>query len=106
METNNEIGQKLSPEELEKRKKEMLTFYKDSMPYLEAQLEYETKLMEVDEVRFKRFQISMQSAMMMQDQRQPTEEELKEMAKEDESNEPTAHTAEAQPKKKKALRTQ
>ena len=60
-----ENTEKLSPEEMDRRKEEMLTFYKDSMPYLDAQLGYETKLMEVDEVRFKRLQISMQSAMML-----------------------------------------
>ena len=68
-----EEGEKLSPEEMDRRKKEMLTFYNESMPYLEAQLGYETKLMEVDEVRFKRLQISMQSAMMLSQSEQQEE---------------------------------
>ena len=55
----------LSPEELAAKKDEMMTFYKDSMPYLEAQLNYEKMLADIDEVRFKRTQIQMQYAMMM-----------------------------------------
>ena len=73
MQTDNEMGPELSPEELDIKRKEMLEFYKTSMPYLDAQLTYEQKLVEIDEVRFKRFQIQMQSAMMMQE---PSEEEL------------------------------
>ena len=48
-----ENPENLSPEELSQRKEEMLTFYKESMPYLDAQLNYETKLAEIDEMRFK-----------------------------------------------------
>lgn len=54
-----------TPEELEQKRKEMLKFYKDSMPYLKAQFEHEELLMKIDEVRFKRTQIQMQYAMMM-----------------------------------------
>ena len=66
-----ENPENLSPEELAERKEEMLKFYTESMPYLEAQLNYETKLSEIDEMRFKRTQIQMQYAMMMN----PQEEE-------------------------------
>jgi hypothetical protein len=55
----------LSPEELLAKKEEMMSFYSDSMPYLEAQLKYEKMLADIDEVRFKRTQIQMQYAMMM-----------------------------------------
>ena len=61
----------LSPEELATKKEEMLAFYKESMPYLEAQLAYEKMLSEIDETRLKRTQIQMQYAMMMA----PPEEE-------------------------------
>jgi hypothetical protein len=54
-----------TPEELEAKRKEMLKFYKDSMPYLKAQHEHEEILMKIDEVRFKRASIQMQYAMMM-----------------------------------------
>ncbi len=55
----------LSPEELTAKKEEMLLFYKESMPYLEAQLEYEKMLSEIDEMRLKRTQIQMAYAQMM-----------------------------------------
>ena len=55
----------MSPEELAKKKKEMLDFYTESIPYLDAQHKYEETLMKLDEVRFKRAQIQMQFAMMM-----------------------------------------
>ena len=54
-----------TPEEMEVKRKEMLKFYKDSMPYLKAQFEHEEMLMKIDEVRFKRTNIQMQYAMMM-----------------------------------------
>lgn len=62
----------LSPEELATKKKEMLEFYKESMPYLEAQLAYEKMLSEIDETRLKRTQIQMAYAQMMA----PPEEEM------------------------------
>jgi hypothetical protein len=61
----------LSPEELTAKKEEMLQFYKQSMPYLEAQFEYEKMLSEIDEMRLKRTQIQMAYAQMMA----PPEEE-------------------------------
>jgi len=64
----NQQEQELSHEELIARKEEMLKFYTDSLPYLEAQLKYEKLLSEIDEYRFKRTQIQMQYAMMMQSQ--------------------------------------
>lgn len=64
MDTVNQ-QEELTAEELSQKKDEMLDFYKDSMPYLEAQLNYEKKLCEIDEMRFKRANIQMQYAMMM-----------------------------------------
>lgn len=66
-----ENPENLSPEELTAKKEEMLQFYKDSMPYLEAQFEYEKMLSEIDEMRLKRTQIQMAYAQMMA----PPEEE-------------------------------
>jgi hypothetical protein len=65
---NQQPDEQLSHEELILRKEEMLKFYTDSLPYLEAQLKYEKLLCEIDEFRFKRTQIQMQYAMMMQTQ--------------------------------------
>jgi len=60
-----ENPENLSPEELAAKKEEMLQFYKESMPYLEAQFEYEKMLSEIDEMRLKRTQIQMTYAQMM-----------------------------------------
>jgi len=65
---NQHNEEQLSAEELTARKEELLKFYTDSMPYINAQYEYEKKLMELDEVRFKRTQIQIQMAMMMNPQ--------------------------------------
>ena len=58
----------LTAEELATKKTEMLKFYEDSLPYLDAQLNYEKKLAEIDEVRFRRAQFQVQMAMMMNPQ--------------------------------------
>ena len=66
-----------TPEELEVKRKEMLNFYKDSMPYLTAQFQHEEMLMKIDEVRFKRTQIQINYTMMMnQMENDPEGEEL------------------------------
>ena len=102
-----ENTEKLSPEEMDRRKEEMLTFYKDSMPYLDAQLGYETKLMQVDEVRFKRLQISMQSAMMLAQNENQEEypEEYPEKVTQESSPKPEAKAKKKELKRKKPLRT-
>jgi hypothetical protein len=66
----NQQEQQFTPEELEQKRKEMLQFYNESMPYLKSQYEYEEMLMKIDEVRFKRTNIQMQYAMMMQAQQE------------------------------------
>lgn len=79
----HEAEMHLSEEELTVRKAQMLKFYEDSLPYLEAQLNYEKKLAEIDEVRFKRTSIQMQLAMMMNPQENEEFEEEKETERED-----------------------
>ena len=66
-----ENPENLSPEELIAKKEEMLKFYKESMPYLQAQFDYEELLSQIDEMRLKRTQIQMTYAQMMA----PPEEE-------------------------------
>ena len=72
----NQQEQELTQEELAERKEQMLSFYVESVPYLEAQVKYETLLMQIDEARFKRSSIQMQYAMMMQSQQESSEEDL------------------------------
>ena len=82
----------LSPEELTAKKEEMLQFYKESMPYLEAQLNYEKMLSEIDEMRLKRTHIQMQYAQMMA----PPEEE----------ENPSMEAPMPKPSKKRKLKTE
>lgn len=65
----------MTPEQIAERKAEMLSFYTDSLPYLQAQYEYENILSKIDEVRFKRASIQMQFAMMMNGQKEQEEQE-------------------------------
>jgi hypothetical protein len=65
METNQQPEMEMTPEQLEAQKEKMLEFYRESMPYLKAQLDYEKMLLEIDETRFKRSSIQYQFAMMM-----------------------------------------
>ena len=62
----NQQETELTVEELMQKKEEMLQFYTESLPYLEAQAKYEKLLAEIDESRFKRTNIQMQYAMMAQ----------------------------------------
>ena len=61
---NQQQEQELSAEQLNEQKEKMLEFYRESMPYLRAQLDYEEMLLKIDEVRLKRRNIQYQSAMM------------------------------------------
>ena len=67
----------LTPEQLSERKEQMLSFYTESLPYLEAQLKYESLLTSIDEIRFKRTNIQMQYAMMASEMSQEEKEETK-----------------------------
>jgi hypothetical protein len=77
-----ENPENLSPEELVAKKEEMLKFYKESMPYLQAQFDYEELLSQIDEMRLKRTQIQMTYAQMMA----PPEEEDDTMPQPEESS--------------------
>ena len=66
----NQQEKEFSAEELAQQKENMLKFYTESLPYLEAQLQYEELLMKIDEARFKRTNIQMQYAMMAQAQKE------------------------------------
>ncbi len=95
-----ENPENLSPEELATKKEEMLTFYKESMPYLQAQFEYEELLSRIDEMRLKRTQIQMTYAQMMA----PPEEEL--MREPEAEDDTLAQPPEQAPKKKRKLKTE
>lgn len=66
----NQQEREFTAEELAAQKEQMLKFYTESLPYLEAQYKYEEFLMKIDEVRFKRTNIQMQYAMLAQAQQE------------------------------------
>ena len=68
---NQQDQENMSVEQLAQRKADMLNFYQDSIPYLEAQLNYEDMLLKIDEARFKRSSIAYQFAMMTQNSENP-----------------------------------
>jgi hypothetical protein len=70
----NQQEREFTAEELAAQKEQMLLFYTESIPYLEAQLKYEEYLMKIDEARYKRNTIQMQWAMMMQAQQEQESE--------------------------------
>jgi hypothetical protein len=79
----HEPEMEMSAEELAAKKADMLKFYEDSIPYLDAQLNYEKKLAEIDEVRFRRAQFQVQMAMMMNPQNHEEFDEEEETERED-----------------------
>jgi len=82
--TNQQPEMEMTPEQLEEQKEKMLEFYRNSMPYLKAQLDYEKMLLDIDETRFKRSSIQYQFAMMMNPQQEEgDQEESSEPAKSD-----------------------
>lgn len=70
----NQQEREYTAEEMAAQKEQMLQFYTESVPYLEAQLKYEELLMKIDDARFKRNTIQMQWAMMMQAQQEQESE--------------------------------
>lgn len=62
---NQQPEQELTAEQLSEQKENMLKFYTESLPYLNAQLAYEELLVRIDEARFRRSNIAYQFAMMM-----------------------------------------
>jgi threonyl-tRNA synthetase len=82
----NQQEKEFTVEELAAQKENMLKFYTESLPYLDAQYQYEELLLKIDEARFKRNNIQMQYAMMAQAQQ---EAELKEGSDFDIDNEPS-----------------
>ena len=82
----NQQEQELTQEELAERKEQMLSFYVESLPYLEAQVKYETLLLQIDEARFKRSSIQMQYAMMLDSQKEQLSGDDFDIDKETKSN--------------------
>ena len=69
----NEAEEVLTAEQLAERKEQMLKFYTESLPYLEAQYKYEKVLADIDHERLRRTQYGMQYAMLMQEHQEEPE---------------------------------
>jgi hypothetical protein len=75
----NQQDKEFTAEELAAQKEQMLQFYTESLPYLEAQAKYEEALLKIEEARFKRTSIQMQYAMMAQAQQEAEDDEKEEL---------------------------
>jgi len=75
----NQQDKEFTAEELAAQKEQMLQFYTESLPYLEAQAKYEDVLLKIEEARFKRTSIQMQYAMMAQAQQEAEDDEKEEL---------------------------
>lgn len=66
-ETNNDKGQEenLSPEEIAKRKKDLIKFYKDQIDFLKPQKEYYETLADIEEAKFRRLVAMMRVGQLM-----------------------------------------
>ena len=60
----------LSKEELSKRREEITTFYKDNIPHLEVQADYEMLLAAIEKARAERMQAQMFMAQQYADQKE------------------------------------
>jgi hypothetical protein len=74
-ETNQETAEKLTPEQLEQRRKELVLHYEKQNYVLKAQLAYETTMADIEEQRARRMTMIMRQAQMAAPQPEEEEEE-------------------------------
>jgi hypothetical protein len=70
---NSDLSEKepqLSKEELSNRREEITTFYKDNIPHLEVQADYEMLLAAIENARAERMQAQMFMAQQYADQKE------------------------------------
>jgi hypothetical protein len=70
---NSDLSEKepqLSKEELSNRREEITTFYKDNIPHLEVQADYEMLLAAIEKARAERMQAQMFMAQQYADQKE------------------------------------
>jgi len=81
-----QVEEQPTPEQIEERKQELLKFYTEEMPLLQARFEYEELVTKIEETRFARFQMMVAKANMAppaeeeneeSEEEQPTERKLK-----------------------------
>lgn len=74
-ETNQETAEQLTPEQLKKRRDDLITYYKNQTAVLEAQFKYESVMADIEEQRVKRMTMIMRQAQMAAPQQDEEEEE-------------------------------
>ena len=74
-ETNQETAEQLTPEQLKKRRDDLITYYKNQTLVLEAQFKYESVMADIEEARVKRMTMIMRQAQMAAPQQEEEEEE-------------------------------
>jgi hypothetical protein len=74
-ETNQETAEKLTPEQLKKRRTDLIDYYKNQTSVLEAQLKYESVMADIEEARVKRMTMIMRQAQMAAPEQEEEEEE-------------------------------
>jgi hypothetical protein len=74
-ETNQETAEQLTPEQLKKRRDDLITYYKNQTLVLEAQFKYESVMADIEEQRVKRMTMIMRQAQMAAPQQEEEEEE-------------------------------
>jgi hypothetical protein len=74
-ETNQETAEQLTPEQLKKRRDDLITYYKNQTAVLEAQFKYESVMADIEEQRVKRMTMIMRQAQMAAPQQEEEEEE-------------------------------
>jgi hypothetical protein len=94
-ETNQETAEQLTPEQLKKRRDDLITYYKNQTAVLEAQFKYESVMADIEEQRVKRMTMIMRQAQMAAPQQEEEEEE------EPLNETPTPEPEVAQPKERK-----
>jgi hypothetical protein len=94
-ETNQETAEQLTPEQLKKRRDDLITYYKNQTAVLEAQFKYESVMADIEEQRVKRMTMIMRQAQMAAPQQEEEEEE------ESLNETPTPEPEVTQPKERK-----
>lgn len=94
-ETNQETAEKLTPEQLKKRRDDLINYYKNQTLVLEAQFKYESVMADIEEQRVKRMTMIMRQAQMAAPQQEEEEEE------EPLNETPTPEPEATQPKERK-----
>jgi len=74
-ETNQETAEKLTPEQMEQRRKDLVVYYEKQNYVLKAQLAYETTMADIEEQRARRMTMIMRQAQIAAPQQKEEEEE-------------------------------